>query len=204
MFRVNKKKLLRKNMEDEAEIYDGIRAQFPLTFGKQSKAQTSLEAIHNTTRRNTSATVSEKSSSAQDNNGLPSISSSSKAWLNSLRTSKNPNTHVSGDSGPSGITRDVDDGPRIGPPRPPTELKLKDDSDDNDDDDDAMVGPPPPPPRGEGSDDDEDDDGEMIGPPRPPPSSNLDDSDVEEEEYEENRYRIPQSNEIVLKGHTKV
>ncbi|XP_022995759.1 WD repeat-containing protein 70 [Cucurbita maxima] len=192
-------------MEDEAEIYDGIRAQFPLTFGKQSKAQTSLEAIHNTTRRNTSATVSEKSSSAQNNNGLPSISSSSKAWLDSLRTSKNPNTHVSGDSEPSKITRDVDadEGPRIGPPRPRTELKLNDDSDDNDDDD-AMVGPPPPPPRGEGSDDDEDDDGEMIGPPRPPPSSNLDDSDAEEEEYEENRYRIPQSNEIVLKGHTKV
>lgn len=76
------------------------------------------------------------------------------------------------------------------------ELKSNDD-----DDDDVVVGPPPPPPRGEDSDDD---DGEMIGPPPPPPSSNLEDSDAEEEEYEENRYRIPQSNEIVLKGHTKV
>ncbi|KAM1684332.1 hypothetical protein EV1_035236 [Malus domestica] len=29
--------------DDEAEIYDGIRAAFPLSFGKQSKSQTSLE-----------------------------------------------------------------------------------------------------------------------------------------------------------------
>lgn len=103
------------------------------------------------------------------------------------------------DSGPSGITRDggADDGPKIGPPRPPIESKLNED-------DDVIIGPPPPPPPGEGSDDDGDDDGEMIGPPPPPPGSNLEDSDAEEEEYEENRYRIPQSNEIVLKGHTKV
>ncbi|XP_038888479.1 WD repeat-containing protein 70 [Benincasa hispida] len=187
-------------MEDEAEIYDGIRAQFPLTFGKQSKAQTPLEAIHKTTRRDTSVSISEKSSSSQNDNALPSISSSSKAWLNSLRTFKTPNPPVMSDSGPSGIIRDsdADDGSKIGPPRPPIESKL------NEDDDDVIIGPPRPPPPGEGSDDDEDDDGEMIGPPPPPPSSNLEDSDVEEEEYEENRYRIPQSNEIVLKGHTKV
>lgn len=185
-------------MEDEAEIYDGIRAQFPLTFGKQSKAQTPLEAIHNTTRRNTSVSIPEKSSSSQNDNALPSISSSSKAWLNSLRTSKTLNPPVMNDSGPSGITRDSD-GPKIGPPRPPIESKLNED-----DDDDVIIGPPLPPPAGEGSDDDEDDDGEMIGPPPPPPRSNLEDSDVEEEEYEENQFRIPQSNEIVLKGHTKV
>lgn len=180
-------------MEDEAEIYDGIRAQFPLTFGKQSKAQTPLEAIHSTTRRITTAGIPEKSSSSQNNNALPSLSSSSKAWLNSLR-----NPVVTRDSGPSAVSRDIDadDGSKIGPPRPPVESKL-------DDDDDVIIGPPPPPP-GKGSDDDEDDDGDMIGPPPPPPSSNFEGSDAEEEEYEENRYRIPQSNEIVLKGHTKV
>ncbi|XP_022131253.1 WD repeat-containing protein 70 [Momordica charantia] len=180
-------------MEDEAEIYDGIRAQFPLTFGKQSKAQTPLEAIHSTTRRITTAGIPEKSSSSQNNNALPSLSSSSKAWLNSLR-----NPAVTRDSGPSAVSRDIDadDGSKIGPPRPPVESKL-------DDDDDVIIGPPPPPP-GKGSDDDEDDDGDMIGPPPPPPSSNFEGSDAEEEEYEENRYRIPQSNEIVLKGHTKV
>lgn len=57
---------------------------------------------------------------------------------------------------------------------------------------------PPRPPAASG---DVDDDDNMIGPPRPPvgPSS---DSDPDWEE--ENRYPVPRSNEIVLKGHTKV
>ncbi|KAH9627043.1 hypothetical protein KSS87_023731 [Heliosperma pusillum] len=38
-------------MEDEEENHDGVRAYFPLSFGKQSKSQTPLEAIHNTTLR---------------------------------------------------------------------------------------------------------------------------------------------------------
>ncbi|PRQ25672.1 putative transcription factor WD40-like family [Rosa chinensis] len=41
----------------------------------------------------------------------------------------------------------------------------------------------------------------MIGPPAPG-RSNRDDWDSDAEE--ENKYRIPVSNEIVLKGHTKV
>ncbi|KAF8007231.1 hypothetical protein BT93_K1282 [Corymbia citriodora subsp. variegata] len=63
-----------------------------------------------------------------------------------------------------------------------------------------MVGPPPPPPGnlGDGDDEEEEEEEAMIGPPRPP----VVDSDEEEEE--ENRYRIPLSNEIVLKGHTKI
>ena len=46
----------------------------------------------------------------------------------------------------------------------------------------------------------------MVGPPRPPPGMSFGDSEdeVEEEEETENQYRIPLSNEIVLKGHTKV
>ncbi|KAM1052907.1 hypothetical protein ACFX13_000481 [Malus domestica] len=40
--------------DDEAEMYDGIRAAFPVSFGKQSKSQTPIEAIHNTTRRSVS------------------------------------------------------------------------------------------------------------------------------------------------------
>ncbi|GAV84173.1 WD40 domain-containing protein [Cephalotus follicularis] len=126
--------------EDEGEIYDGVRAQFPLTFGKQSKSQTPLEAIHNSTRRHTSA--------------------------------PNPNPN-----------------PPIGPP-----LQITN-ADDDDDDGQAMIGPPRPPPPQLNS---EEEDDVMVGPPRPPP-----DSDDEEEE-EGNRFRIPMSNEIVLKGHTKI
>ncbi|CBI37203.3 unnamed protein product, partial [Vitis vinifera] len=54
--------------------------------------------------------------------------------------------------------------------------------------------------------DDDDDGSVMIGPPRPPPTDSDSDDDLaeEEEEEEENRHRIPLSNEIVLKGHSKV
>lgn len=171
--------------DDEAEIYDGIRAEFPLTFGKQSKSQTPLETIHNATRRSTNSLQQQPSSSAKPND-LPSLSSSSKTWLNSLRTPKrspNPNPNDS-------------DAPLIGPPRPPPPGPA---SGDEDDDDDVLIGPPPPPPSGPAE---SDDDGEMIGPPAPPAGSNMGDSDSDAEE--ENRYRIPLSNEIVLKGHTKV
>ncbi|XVF21492.1 hypothetical protein REPUB_Repub12eG0094700 [Reevesia pubescens] len=162
-------------MEDEADIYDGIRAQFPLTFGKQQKSQTSLEAIHNATRRSTTA----NNSNEKTNEHIPALSSSSKAWLDSLRNSKPPNPNPNDSV--------------IGPSRPPSGSVPDEDEDEGD----VMVGPPRPPP-GSGADDD-DDDG-MIGPPRPPagPSS---DSDLEEEE---NRFRIPMSNEIILKGHTKI
>lgn len=65
-----------------------------------------------------------------------------------------------------------------------------------------MVGPPPPPPRNLGDDDDDEEEEEaMIGPPRPPV---VDSDEEEEEEEEENRYRLPLSNEIVLKGHNKI
>ncbi|KAK2363932.1 Transducin/WD40 repeat superfamily protein [Trifolium repens] len=155
-------------MEEEGEIYDGVRAEFPLSFGKQSKSQTPLETIHNATRRTSSAVPNSKTP-----NDFPSISSSSKEWLHSVRSSTNPT------------------------PPPP----LHDDS--------PLVGPPPPPPHDNGEDDDDndDDDGEMIGPPPPPPGSNLDDSDAEDDSDQDqpsNRFRIPLSNEIVLKGHTKV
>nr|POE84305.1 hypothetical protein CFP56_76424 [Quercus suber] len=43
---------------------------------------------------------------------------------------------------------------------------------------------------------------QVVGPPRPSPALSFGDSDSEEEE-KWNQYRIPLSNEIVLKGHTK-
>lgn len=84
----------------------------------------------------------------------------------------------------------------VGPPRPPEE----------DEDGGAMIGPPRPP-VGLGSGEEGDEDGEMIGPPRPPPGSNFGASSSEDDSDEDelgNRFRIPLSNEIVLKGHTKV
>lgn len=161
-----------------SEIYDGMRAHFPLTFGKQSKSQTPLEVIHNATRRGPSKEKDLNTIKAKPD--LPSLSSSSKSWLQSLRK-PNPNSTPSGDE------------PSIEPSRP---LQKSEDEDDG-----VMVGPPPPPAGGgsEDGDEDEDDDGVMIGPPPPPVWSTMDDSDEEE-----NMYRIPMSNEIILKGHTKI
>ncbi|WCJ38231.1 WD repeat-containing protein 70 [Euphorbia peplus] len=169
--------------EDEGEIYDGSRAQFPLSFGKQSKSQTPLELIHNTTRRTTTT-----SAAATD---FPSLSSSSKQWIHhSLRSPKIPNPNVS-------IPRDDAD-VHVGPPRPPPGV----DGQAEDDDDGVMVGPPRPPPTDDDDDDDDDEEEEMIGPPRPPPG--RDSGSEEEEEETRNLFRIPMSNEIVLKGHTKI
>ncbi|RZB48336.1 WD repeat-containing protein 70 isoform B [Glycine soja] len=149
-------------MEEEGDIYDGVRAQFPLSFGKQSKPQTPLEAIHNATRRS--------NSNPKTANDLPSVSSSSRDWLNSLRPPKTPTPP---------------------PPLPPP-----------DHDDGPMVGPPPPPPTAADEEED-DDDAEMIGPPPPPPIASESEDDSDQDEVG-TRFRIPLSNEIVLKGHTKV
>ncbi|KAM3731207.1 hypothetical protein ACB098_12G145200 [Castanea mollissima] len=174
-------------MEDEAEIYDGVRAQFPLSFGKQSKPQTSLEAIHSTTRRSSSTTATATTNKTDE---LPSLSSSSKDWLSSLR---NPNSS-------SNSSTNEDEADLIGPPRPPP--------DDEDEDVGPIMGPQRPSAAQLESidEEEEEEEEEMVGPPRPPPGMSFGDSEdeVEEEEETENQYRIPLSNEIVLKGHTKV
>ncbi|KAI3526545.1 hypothetical protein L1887_05802 [Cichorium endivia] len=176
-----------KSMEEDPENYDGIRAHFPLSFGKKSKSQTPVESIHNATRRpTTGADASPSSSSLPTNNKnkdtpFPSLSSSSKSWLNSLQKNPKPRT-VS------------DDAVAIGPPRPPPS------SDSVDGEDDAMIGPPRPMPADD--DEEEEDDEPIIGPPRPPLGSDSDEESSDGDQ--EIKHRIPLSNEIVLKGHTKV
>ncbi|XP_011080128.1 WD repeat-containing protein 70 [Sesamum indicum] len=216
-------------MEDEAEIFEGLRSQFPLSFGKQSKSETPLELIHNATRRAAAAATtstavnSDKpsaSTSSDKANAFPSLSSSSKGWLDSLKNSnpRNPKKKAKEDEliGPPRRPVSSDGTAIIGPPRPPPGSGVVDEDDEpvigpprprpggdgDDDDDEPMVGPPRPPPGGEGEDDDG---GSMIGPPRPPPGGMQSDSDEDMDEEDENSgYRIPLSNEIVLKGHTKV
>ncbi|KAL9261513.1 WD repeat-containing protein [Drosera capensis] len=170
-------------MEDEAEIYDGIRAQFPLTFGKQSKLQTPLESIHKATRRTDPAAESD---GATTSGSLPALSAGSRSWIESVRGKGNTKRSKQGDVGPIQVEEEEEDGVMVGPPRPPGGMNV-------------------------GDEDQEEEDGGMIGPPRPPGGVRMDDSDEDEEEEEEeeeedegNRFRIPLSNEIVLKGHTKV
>uniref|UniRef100_A0A2P2QLC8 Uncharacterized protein n=1 Tax=Rhizophora mucronata TaxID=61149 RepID=A0A2P2QLC8_RHIMU len=175
-------------MEEEADIYDGLRSQFPLTFGKQTKAQTPLEQIHNATRRTTAA-----ASSADKSNVPTPLSSYGSGALN-------PNPPPDSSSGEIG---DAHGDVMVGPPPPPLPAnRLAGDEAWDDDEGEVMVGPPRPPP---GEDVDDDDHGMMIGPPRPPAASVSDSEEGDEDMGKEhNRYWIPITNEIVLKGHTKI
>ncbi|XP_062205671.1 uncharacterized protein LOC133907616 [Phragmites australis] len=125
-------------------------------------------------------------------------SAASSAHSSTLRKPQNPNNPK-----PSTSAAADDDDAVIGPPRPPPEPAGENEGDG------GMIGPPRPPPpsaRGEGEDG-------MIGPPRPPPAEEADeedddDDDEDDEEMEDDGEggfnRIPLSNEIVLRGHTKV
>lgn len=76
-----------------------------------------------------------------------------------------------------------------------------------------MIGPPRPPPRPSARAE-TDEDGGMVGPPQPPAAKEADEEYEDEDEDEEDDddmeddfesfNRIPLSNEIVLRGHTKV
>jgi len=179
-------------MEDELE---GLRAHFPVSFGKTSKVSASTEAIHSATRRTDVANDAGVSSDIttkkpdSDKSGFPSLSSSSQTWLRSVRgPNRNPNS--SGDVA-------------MGPPPPPSSKRTQEEEEE---DEEVMMGPPPPP-KGLGNINDSDDEGDMIGPPPPPPAardSDEDSDDDDDNDNEENRYQIPLSNEIQLKGHTKV
>lgn len=182
-------------MDDELE---GLRAHFPVSFGKTSKVSASTEAIHSATRRTDVATDAGVSSDfstkkPDSESGFPSLSSSSETWLRSVRGPKrNPNS--------SSLAPSDDDIAMGPPPSKPTQ-------EEDEEDDGVMMGPPPPP-KGLGNSNDSDDDEDMIGPP-PPPRAAIDsdedsDDDDDANDNEENRYQIPLSNEIQLKGHTKV
>lgn len=190
-------------MDDEADIHEGIRAQFPMSFGKKSKSQTPLEHVHNSTRRTTgaAATSTAANDASKNANAFPSLSSSSQDWINSFRNSNPRNSNGDGDRlfgppRPQPVTEEEDE-KMIGPP--PVSGGVVDEE--------PQIGPPRPPP---GKAEDEDDDGAMIGPPRPPLGALDTDSDEDDEEEDADEesdapgYRVPMSNEIVLKGHTKV
>uniref|UniRef100_A0A1J3DYW0 WD repeat-containing protein 70 n=1 Tax=Noccaea caerulescens TaxID=107243 RepID=A0A1J3DYW0_NOCCA len=182
-------------MDDELE---GLRALFPLSFGKTSKVTAPIEAIHSATRRTdasldagvSSDSASKKSNSVKAESGFPPLSSSSGTWLRTVRgPNRNPNCSDGAKSSSIG------DPSVVGPPPPPAQ-------EEEEEDDRDIMGPPPPPRRPEnGNDSDEEED--MIGPP-PPPAATSDEDEDDVYDKEENRYKIPLSNEIQLKGHTKI
>ncbi|WOH01818.1 hypothetical protein DCAR_0521203 [Daucus carota subsp. sativus] len=177
-----------QNEPDDEEIYSGMRASFPVSFGKQSKSQTPLETIHKSTLR--SVDVSKNVS--KEANPFPSLSSSSKSWLDSLKKKPNPNPRGSVSGGDDVV---------VGPGRRSLGTVVEEDED-GDEEDGEMIGPPRPPVISQVEEEVE------IGPPRPPvgvmESDSDKDDDLDGDQGGVNRYRIPLNNEIVLKGHTKV
>ncbi|KAG2537678.1 WD repeat-containing protein 70-like [Panicum virgatum] len=133
----------------------------------------------------------------------PTSAASSSAHSSTLRKPQNP----SNPKPSSSTAADDDGGAMIGPPRPPPTPAG---DDDDEEEGGGMIGPPRPPPlsaHGEGEDDEG---GCMIGPPRPPTAEEdeeeeeNDDDDDMEDDGDGGFNRIPLSNEIVLRGHTKV
>lgn len=193
-------------IEDEAQVFQGLRAQFPLSFGKQERKQVSLEAVHSTTKRHSSA--------LDDGKKQDPLASLKDRFLAARSTQKKPapsSTHGHREAEKS--LRPIH-GPlpmaTLEPPKSPEALVNVEHglAQPAQDEDDIMVGPPLPPKSSPSESD-----SEQIGPPRPPPGGNLsstddDDGDTDEDnddyDEEEDAYQVPMSNEIVLKGHTKV
>ncbi|CAN6310889.1 unnamed protein product [Urochloa humidicola] len=131
----------------------------------------------------------------------PSSAAASAAHSSTLRKPQNPSNTKPSPSAPA----DEDEGPMIGPPLPPPAPAGEDD----DEDGGGMVGPPRLPPPSAHGDGEDDEGGGMIGPPRPPLAEDEDDDEDDDDDDDDMEddggfNRIPLSNEIVLRGHTKV
>ncbi|KAI5060161.1 hypothetical protein GOP47_0024581 [Adiantum capillus-veneris] len=166
-------------IEDEAQVFEGLRAQFPLSFGRQEPKKASLEAIHLATKRSDNGQKQQaKKGSLQDRFLAP----------------ENPVKPVQGPL-PMGSSE---------PLRRPETFTVPAEQSLANDEDDIMVGPPLPPKVSM-----DDGDGEEIGPPRlPPGGSSTDDedgdTDGDDQDEDEDFHQVPMSNEVILKGHTKV
>ncbi|KAG8091848.1 hypothetical protein GUJ93_ZPchr0012g19618 [Zizania palustris] len=156
---------------------EAMRAFFPLSFGKAPTRSSGAASAHTST----------------------------------LRKAQNPSAKPS-----TYAAADEDEDVMVGPPRPPPQ-PAGGEGEDEEESGGPMIGPPRPPPRTSASGEGEDAGGGMIGPPRPPPVKEVDEEDEDEDEDEdgddsdddmeddgEGHHRIPLSNEVVLRGHTKV
>ncbi|KAL5223530.1 hypothetical protein ABZP36_010169 [Zizania latifolia] len=156
---------------------EAMRAFFPLSFGKAPTRSSGAASAHDST----------------------------------LRKAPNPSAKSS-----TYAAADEDEDVMVGPPRPPPQ-PAGGEGEDEEESGGPMIGPPRPPPRSSASGEGEDADGGMIGPPRPPPVKEVDEEDEDEDEDDdgddsddemeddgEGHHRIPLSNEVVLRGHTKV
>lgn len=212
---------------DEANVQEGLRAFFPLSFGKLEKKEVPLESLHSATKRphdpqpKPLKPQSGKKGWLQDLNPKPIgpvMPSSDLAELPRppIGPQRPPSNLVELPRPPIGPQRPSPGSAEsiVGPPRPP---HLEESAIEDEDDSDQLVGPPRPP---QFSGDTDEEEGPPIGPPRPP--LNVEEegnngsfeamtyrredeiSDEYSEEEGDDMLRLPLSNEIVLKGHTKI
>lgn len=186
-------------IEDEAQVFEGLRAHFPLSFGRQETKKLSLESIHAATKR--------QSSSSSINAGKKQSKGSlqDRFLTTGSYTHKSPADHNHLDTQAS--VKRVHGPLPMGSSEPlkPHESIAIVQQEVGGDEGEAMVGPPLPPNASLSKEN-----GDDIGPPPFPSGETLSSTDDEDgdtdgdDEDDSYSYRVPMSNEIVLKGHTKV
>lgn len=166
----------------DGEMDEAMRAHFPVSFGKQSTAQ-HRPSVHLTTHR-----TLEPAANASCSTGADAAIKSS--WVSEPKK-------------PSPTAANLEENAIRHLLPPPS---VSDQHEASHDDDGVVIGPPPPPPSSsEMFDVEEEEEEEMIGPPRPPQSTLDDGSDSDLDDLPpDDELRIPLSNEIVLKGHSRV
>ncbi|KAG0453814.1 hypothetical protein HPP92_025118 [Vanilla planifolia] len=155
---------------------EAMRAHFPLSFGRQSKPQS--QSANSTTERSLDAHSIPSSSNA-------SLATAKPSWMVTIKR-PNPNSR--------------------NPPLSDASCEVDNDKEaETESDDDAMIGPTLPLPPLPGKYDKEAGEEMMVGPPRSLQATLDDesDSDLDDLPMEESS-RIPLSNEIVLKGHSRI
>lgn len=166
----------------DGETDEAMRAHLPVSFGKQSMPQHRPSSVHLTTRRTLEPAANSLSSTATN-------AAIKSAWVGEL-TKPNPTA--------PNYEEDA-----TGPLLPLPSVTGRQET--TYDDDRVVIGPPPPPPSSSEKFGVEEEDEEMIGPPRPPQVTSDDGSDSDLDDLPpDNKLRIPLSNEIVLKGHSRI
>eukprot|EP00897_Mesotaenium_endlicherianum_P009569 jgi/Mesen1/8640/ME000500S08114 len=204
---------------EEADLHEGIRAAFPLTFGKQESKLAPLESIHQQTKRPQAPQppppgglkpAGSKGTKGGGKEGGFKIKIAAK--IGSQRPDGGAGLEPIGPphsaaptpgAQPSGNGRGRDDG----------NVSAENGNGEEDEDEQLSIGPPRGPPlgrrhvaqgvarggAGEGEAEEEEEEGEEG---KEDEEDDEDDDDEDEDEGDE--YRMPMSNEIELKGHTKV
>ncbi|KAL2632458.1 hypothetical protein R1flu_017144 [Riccia fluitans] len=163
------------DIEYEAELHAGLRASFPLSFGKQENKVVPLENVHLKTRRPGTGEDREHRSSGSSENVSGIRDGNKEVVRPSILRKTRPEIGHEQSRMPPQYVREEE--PMVGPQI----NSVGDRGQQNSDSDEALE----------------------SGPPASSGRFMVDDSSEEDDENED-EFRVPVSNQVVLKGHTKV